>query len=94
MVEVDAITKVPHGLELSGRLLYRIYFFKVVAHNWTWIGMWGAGGSSYWSMRKYNYQARLMVPIIMAYFGVWGGRVIDFDVRGLFVYDVSCEVRT
>ena len=26
MVEVDAITKVPHGLELSGRLLYRIYY--------------------------------------------------------------------
>jgi len=55
---------------------------EVIAHNFVWAGMWSAVGMSWWSLRRYNYQSKLIVLPFMAYAGVWVGKVVGDLVTG------------
>ena len=55
---------------------------EVIAHNFVWAGMWSAIGMSWWSLRRYNYQSKLIVLPFMAYAGVWVGKVVGDLVTG------------
>ena len=55
---------------------------EVVAHNFVWGGMWSAIGMSWWSLRRYNYQSKLIVLPFMAYAGVWVGKFVGDFVTG------------
>jgi hypothetical protein len=55
---------------------------EVVAHNFVWAGMWSAIGASWWSLRRYNYQSKLIVLPFMAYAGVWVGKTVGDYVTG------------
>jgi len=47
-----------------------------------WAGMWSFVGASWWSLRRYNYQSKLIMLPFMAYAGVWVGKVVGDFVTG------------
>eukprot|EP00392_Amoebophrya_sp_AT5.2_P005084 g5093.t1 len=47
---------------------------EVKSHLGWWGGFLGFGGITFWSVRKYNWQAKAMCPLFMAYAGSWVGR--------------------
>lgn len=55
---------------------------EVTSHLGWWAGFGGFGAISFWSVRKYNWQAKAMVPLCMAYAGSWVGRFAGDIVTG------------
>lgn len=55
---------------------------EVVAHNFVWGGMSLFAATTFWSLRRYNYQSKLIVMPFMAYAGVWVGKVVGDLVTG------------
>lgn len=48
----------------------------VVSHNGLWGGAGVFGGLTFWSVRRYNYQSKLIMLPFMAYGGAILGRVV------------------
>mmetsp|Transcript_19588 Transcript_19588/g.39896 ORF Transcript_19588/g.39896 Transcript_19588/m.39896 type:complete len:162 (-) Transcript_19588:69-554(-) len=48
----------------------------VLCKNFLWGGGFGMAGLSYWSFRRYNYQARMLAAPFMLYFGTFVGRAV------------------
>uniref|UniRef100_A0A7S1MR15 Transmembrane protein n=1 Tax=Alexandrium catenella TaxID=2925 RepID=A0A7S1MR15_ALECA len=55
---------------------------RVVSQNFMWAGGFAMGGLSYWSFRRYNYQARLLAAPFLFYFGTFVGRMVGDVVTG------------
>lgn len=55
---------------------------EVIAHNFVWGGMWSAVGMTWWSLRRYNYQSKLIILPFTAYAGVWVGKFVGDLVTG------------
>eukprot|EP00420_Gonyaulax_spinifera_P036812 CAMPEP_0197884692 /NCGR_PEP_ID=MMETSP1439-20131203/11059_1 /TAXON_ID=66791 /ORGANISM="Gonyaulax spinifera, Strain CCMP409" /LENGTH=160 /DNA_ID=CAMNT_0043504431 /DNA_START=82 /DNA_END=564 /DNA_ORIENTATION=+ len=55
---------------------------QVVSKCFMWDTAFAMGGISYWSFRRYNYQARLLSVPFMFYFGTFVGRAIGDIVTG------------
>merc|ERR1712194_133295 len=54
---------------------------QAVATVGAWTGMLSTGAMTFWSMRKYNWQAKLSIPFAM-YGGLWLGRMAGDIVSG------------
>jgi len=55
---------------------------QVVAHNFMWCTAGGMTGLAWWSVRRYNYQARLVALPFIFYGGTFVGRVVGDLVTG------------
>mmetsp|Transcript_30322 Transcript_30322/g.94131 ORF Transcript_30322/g.94131 Transcript_30322/m.94131 type:complete len:162 (-) Transcript_30322:117-602(-) len=55
---------------------------RVVSQNFLWAGGLTMAGLSYWSFRRYNYQARLLTAPFLFYFGTFVGRAVGDIVTG------------
>eukprot|EP00932_Pfiesteria_piscicida_P006611 SRR837773.1656.p2 GENE.SRR837773.1656~~SRR837773.1656.p2 ORF type:complete len:164 (-),score=56.68 SRR837773.1656:93-536(-) len=49
---------------------------NVVAQNYMWGTAWGMTGLAWWSLRRYNYQSRLVVLPFLFYGGTFVGRAV------------------
>mmetsp|Transcript_36805 Transcript_36805/g.50265 ORF Transcript_36805/g.50265 Transcript_36805/m.50265 type:complete len:163 (+) Transcript_36805:77-565(+) len=54
----------------------------VLSKNFLWGGGFTMAGLSYWSFRRYNYQARLLTAPFLFYFGTFVGRAVGDVVTG------------
>merc|ERR1719491_294476 len=48
----------------------------VVSRNFLWGGAWGMTFLAWWSVRRYNYHARLIALPFVFYGGTWVGRYL------------------
>mmetsp|Transcript_20673 Transcript_20673/g.47247 ORF Transcript_20673/g.47247 Transcript_20673/m.47247 type:complete len:111 (-) Transcript_20673:77-409(-) len=55
---------------------------SAVATNFLWAGGFSMAGLSFWSFRRYNYQARLLSVPFMFYFGTFVGRAVGDVITG------------
>jgi len=55
---------------------------EVVSHNFMWGGAFGMSGLAWWSVRRYNYQSRLVALPFIFYGGTFVGRWVGDILTG------------
>merc|ERR1712098_589824 len=54
------------------------------AHTFMWLGVGTFVALPWWSLRRYNYQSKLIVLPFMAYGGSWVGRIVGDGISGVW----------